>query len=131
DCAPLAIAAVDLEDAADEMPVDRSVKEHRRRHDQATLAVENHAAEIPRFADDGGIAGAIEVIMHLLDQARDLVAENLDGDSVPAHACGSRTRLRKPSTCPRHPGATTVVASNCSTMAGPAMTAPMPSRSRS
>ena len=44
--------------------------------------VEDHAREIARLSDDGGIAGAIEVIVHLIDQARDLVAQDLSGDGV-------------------------------------------------
>jgi hypothetical protein len=60
------------------MAVDRRVEEHRRRHDQPAVAVEDHAAEVARLADDGGIARAIEMVVHLLDQARDLVAQDLD-----------------------------------------------------
>src|SRR5689334_3291993 len=71
-----------LDDAADQMAVDWRVEEHRRRHDQPAAAIEDHAAEIARLADDGRIARAIEMIMHLIDQARDLVAQDLDGDRV-------------------------------------------------
>jgi hypothetical protein len=46
-------AGVGLADALDEMPVDRGVEEHRRRHDQPPFAVKNHAAKIARLADDG------------------------------------------------------------------------------
>ena len=45
-------------------------------------------------------------------------------------AC-SRIRLRKPSTCALQPGGMTVVASNCSTIAGPSIVAPTSRRSRS
>src|SRR5260370_1156284 len=67
-------AAIDLEDAAHEMAIDGRMKKHRRCHDQTPLSVQNHAAEIPRFADDRRIAGAVEVIVHFIDQARDFVA---------------------------------------------------------
>src|SRR5436309_1719334 len=46
------LAAIDLEDTAHEVAIDRRMEKHRRRHDQAPLAVQNHAAEIPGFADD-------------------------------------------------------------------------------
>src|SRR5262245_37839495 len=92
-------AAIGLADALDEMAVDRRVEEHRRRHDQPPFAVENHAAEVARFTDDGRVAGAIEVVMHFLHQARDLVAQDLDGDGVhviasPAPDCRGRRRAR-------------------------------------
>src|SRR5262249_6155911 len=74
--------AVDVEDAADEMAIDRRVEEHRWRHDQAAVAVQDHAGEVARLANDGRIARAIEMIMHLIDQACDLVAQDLDGDGV-------------------------------------------------
>src|SRR5260370_41676115 len=80
--ADAAILAVELEDAADEMTIDRRMKEHRRCDDQTSRPIENDAAEVTRLADDGGGAGTIEMIMHLLDQARDLVANDLDGDRV-------------------------------------------------
>src|SRR6202040_1491097 len=48
--------AVELEDAADEMAVDRRMEEHRRRHNQAPLAVEDYAAKVARLADDGRVA---------------------------------------------------------------------------
>src|SRR5207253_729699 len=68
------LAAIELEDTAHEVAIDRRMEKHRRRHDQAPLAVQNHAAEISGFADDRRVAGAIEVVMHFIDQARDLVA---------------------------------------------------------
>src|SRR5262245_45220352 len=131
----VADVSMQFEDAADEVTIDGGMKEHRRRHDQAPGPVEDHAAEIARLADDGGIAGAIEMIMHLFDQAGDLVAQDLDGDRVDGrrccHARRSRIKLRKPSARPPQPGGMTVVASNCSTIAGPAIATPMSSRSRS
>ena len=92
-------AGIGLADALDEMPVDRGVEEHRRRHDQPPFAVKNHAAEVARLADDGGVAGAVEVVMHFLHQARDLVAQDLDGDGVhvtasPAPDCHGDRRAR-------------------------------------
>ena len=77
-----AFAAVQLENLCHQMPIDRRMKEHRRRDDQAAGAVEDHTAEVARLANDGRIARAIEMIMHLIDQARDLVAQDLDGDGV-------------------------------------------------
>src|SRR5215475_5204065 len=117
------------------MAIDRGMKEHRWGDDQAAVAVENHARKIARFADDGGIAGAVEMKMHFFDQARDLVAQNLDGDGVQSWnhfqtSCFDRTRLRKPSTAACQPGGITVVASNCSTIAGPHSIAPGSSLSR-
>src|SRR5262249_10636915 len=85
-------AAIDLEDTAYQVTIDRCVEKHWRRHNQTPLAVENHAAEIPRFADDRRVAGAVEVVVHFLDEARDLVAQDLDGYGVHAHAL-VRTRL--------------------------------------
>src|SRR5258708_26051039 len=67
---------------SDQVPIDRRMEEHRRSHDEATLAIKDHAGEIARFADDGGIAGAVEMIMHFLHQARDLVAQDLNRDGV-------------------------------------------------
>ena len=87
------VAAMEFENAADQMAIDRRVEEHRRRHDQPPVAVEDHAAEVARLADDGRIAGAIEMVVHLIDQARDLVAQDLDGDGIHAHAL-ARMRLR-------------------------------------
>src|SRR5262249_40403500 len=66
---------VDRKNAADQVPIDRRMEEHRRRHDEAALAIKDHAGEIARFADDGGVAGAVEMIMHFFHQARDLVAQ--------------------------------------------------------
>src|SRR6185437_4746738 len=61
----------------DEVTIDGRVKEHRRRGDEPAAAVEDDAAEIARFADDGRIARAIEMIVHLVDEARHLVADHL------------------------------------------------------
>src|SRR3954447_16621316 len=80
-----AVGAIEIENAADEMPIDRRMKEHGRWNDQAAGAVENNAAEIARLADDCGVAGAIEMIMHLLDEARYLVADDANADGVHAN----------------------------------------------
>src|ERR1700722_7684485 len=64
------------------MPINRRVEEHRRRHDQTAVLIEDHAGEIARLANDGGIAGAIEMVMHLLHQATDAVANDLGGDGI-------------------------------------------------
>ena len=86
------VAAMEFENAADEMAVDRGVEEHGRRHDQPPGTIEDHAAEVARLADDGRVAGAIEMIVHFIDQARDLVAQDLDRDGIHAQAL-ARTRL--------------------------------------
>src|SRR5216683_590093 len=65
------VVAVDVQDAANQMAIDRRVKEHRRRHDEAAGAVEDHAAEVARLANDGRVARAIEMVVHLVDEARD------------------------------------------------------------
>jgi hypothetical protein len=41
-----ALAAIDLQDTADQVPVDRRMEEHRRRHDQPPVTVKDHAAEV-------------------------------------------------------------------------------------
>src|SRR5262249_19069829 len=123
-------AAIDLEDMAHQVPIDRCVEKHWRRQDQTPLAVQNHAAEISRFADDRRVAGAVKVVVHFIDQARDLVAWDLDSDGVHARAL-VRIRLPWPSTRPLQPGGISVVASNCSTMAGAATVALTSRRARS
>jgi hypothetical protein len=75
-------AAMHLEDAADKMEIDRRMQDHRRRHRNAAAAVGNDAGEIARLADDGRIAGAEEMIVHLLHQACDPVAQKLHRDAV-------------------------------------------------
>ena len=87
------VLRVNLDDAAYEMAIDRRMEEHRRRDDEAPGPIENDAAEIPRFADDGGVARTVEMIMHLLDKACDLVADDPDGDRVHAQVA-VRMRLR-------------------------------------
>src|SRR5580704_1990693 len=126
------IATVQLENLCHQVTIDRRVKKHRRRHEQSAMAVEDDAGEIARLADDGRIAGAIEMIVHLLHQAADAVAHDLGGDGVD-HVQPVRSKMRLPwrSTKARQPGGTTVVASNCSTMAGPEKVTPTDSLSRS
>src|SRR5690606_23008870 len=58
------------------------VEEHRRRNDQPPPPVEDDAAEVARLADDGGVSGAVEVIVHLVDKAAHLVADDLNGDRI-------------------------------------------------
>ena len=60
------------------------------------------------------------MVVHLLHQAADAVAHDLGGDGVD-HLQFVRSKMRLPwrSTKACQPGGTTVVASNCSTMAGP------------
>src|SRR5271154_2147698 len=124
------IAAVQLENLRHQVPIHRRVKKHRRRHEHTALTVEDDAGEIARLADDGRIAGAVEKIVHLLHQAADAVAYDLRGNGVD-HLQFVRSKMRLPwrSTKACQPGGTTVVASNCSTMAGP--TKPTPTDSLS
>src|SRR5215210_4758337 len=124
------VIAVQLQDTSHQVAVDRRVKEHRRRDDEPPATIEDHTGEVTRLADDGGVAGAIEMIVHLLDQAENLVAQNLDEDGVHGYA-RSRIKLRSPSTRALQPTGMTVVASNCSTTAGPTTVAPTSRRSRS
>src|ERR1700724_3230801 len=108
------------------------MEEHRWRHEQSAMTIEDHAGKITRFGDDGRIAGAIEMVVHLLHQAADAVAHDLRGNGVD-HVQSVRSKMRLPwrSTKACQPGGTTVVASNCSTMAGPAKPTPTDSLSRS
>src|SRR3954464_2905758 len=76
------VPAVHFEDATYQVTIDRCVEEHRRCNDQPPIAVKDHATEVARLADDGRIARAVEMIMHLIDQAGDLVAQSLGGDGV-------------------------------------------------
>src|SRR5580704_16028067 len=126
------IAAVQLENLCHQMPIHRRMKEHRWRHEQAAVAVEDDAGKVARLADDGRIAGAVEMVVHFLHQAADAIAHDLGGDGVD-HVQSTRSKMRLPwrSTKACQPGGTTVVASNCSTMAGPAKPTPTDSLSRS
>ena len=123
--------AIGPKDVSDQMPVDGRVEKHRRRGDKPSVAVHDDATEVTRFPDDRRIAGAVKMIVHLIGEAGDLVAQDLDRDRVDAHGLASRIRLRAPSTRAVQPGGITVVASNCSTMAGPGIDAPTANRSRS
>ena len=89
------VRAVKRKDAPDQMAIDRGMEKHRRRDDQPAVAVEDHAGKIPQFADDGGIAGAVEMVMHFFHQARDLVAQDLDGDGVQTGVHLLRPRFRQ------------------------------------
>src|SRR3974390_1282200 len=115
------------------MTIDRRMEEHRWRDNQAAGTVEDDTAEVARFPDDGGIAGTIEMIVHLFDEARHLVTNHSGSDRVHCEpqVSGCKTRLRLQSTRPCQFGGMTVVASSCSTMAGPSTTAPTASRLRS
>src|SRR5215469_15534371 len=81
-------------------------------------------------------AGADQRLAHLLDDRRQSAADYLDRDRVDAvgrdrvHGSSSR-RFRYGSTVAVAPGTTKVVASICSTIAGPSMRLPARSLSRS
>jgi uncharacterized protein YfdQ (DUF2303 family) len=83
-----------FQNATDEITIDGRMEEHGWRDNEATGAIKDHAREVSRLADDGGIARAIEMIMHLIDEARDLVAQNLNGDRIHQTAPFSKMRLR-------------------------------------
>ena len=53
--------------------------------DDFALAVEDGAAGVLRFADDGGEAGAEKGVLHLLDDAGQPRLNNLKSDGINAH----------------------------------------------
>ena len=72
------VFAVYVNDTADQVKIDRAVEKHRRRDSEPTLTVCHHAAEITGFANDGGVSGAVEPVIHLFHQAGNAAAEDLD-----------------------------------------------------
>ncbi len=66
----------------DEGPVRDAMEKHRRWNNQTTSLVQYHAGKILGFPDDGGITRAVEMVVHLVYQARDLVAEHLYRDWI-------------------------------------------------
>jgi hypothetical protein len=87
------VGAIELKDTADQMAIDRRMKEHGRCNNQPSRSIENHTTEIARFPYDRRVTGTIEMIMHFFDQARDLVADDLNGDRIHDQVV-VRTRLR-------------------------------------
>src|SRR5680860_1731600 len=92
-----------------------------------TLRVEDRAAGITRLADDRGVAGAEQRVLHLLDDPGQALAHDLDRHGIDGVADGahdmlafSMMRLPMPSTVTTCSGHTTVVESYWSTKAGPA-----------
>src|SRR5207237_2494693 len=98
------------------------------------------------LANDRRHRGALDDRLHLGLRRAEPALDDLARDRVAPHPCPSprgggmstaphrgaparMTRLPNRSTRPRCPGSTTVVASSCSTIAGPTTTAPGPSAS--
>src|SRR5690348_985116 len=101
--------------------------------------VEQRGGAVAAFLDIGGIAGADQRLSHLFGDGGQHAADDLHGDRVNCdrtrrgnvvHAI-SRIRFRYASLRAVIPGNTTVVASICSTIAGPVKRLPWRSRSRS
>ena len=91
-----AVGAVNLQHALAEMAIDGAVEEHRRRRDEAAAGIQDDAGEIPGLANDGGIARAVEMVVHLIDQSGDLIADDFDGDRVDHLSPPSTSRIRLP-----------------------------------
>jgi hypothetical protein len=138
-----------LQDAAD-ITGDRAGLQ-RRAHlafaELAPLGIGECRAEILGFADDAGIAHPHQLVAHLdrdvFQRAVDyggcdridprgghLIGGHSKGGAVHAVSPARSTRLPDGSTLAPHPGGTTVVLSDCRTIAGPANRAPIGSRVR-
>ena len=115
-------SVVDLQNPVDQMEINRRVQGHWRRHRDASRAIGDDTGEIAQFADDGRIAGAEEMVVHLLHQnsRSDYAEVEPSRRRLTQPSRASRIRLRWPSTSAVHPGGSSVVASSCRTMAGPA-----------
>src|SRR6185437_14039930 len=83
------------------------------------LRVEQRRRAVAPLLDVGRVRGTDQRLAGLLDDRRHGRADHLDSDGIDAHAA-SRMRLSQRSTRAVMPGGTNVVASICSTMAGPA-----------
>src|SRR5579859_531866 len=93
--------------------------------------VHDRARRIARLADDRRIAGAEQRVLHLLDNTRETLIDDFDGNRVDhAQVCVSMIKLPNSSTSTDCSGHTTVVASYCWTMAGPSNRCPARSLSR-
>src|SRR6185437_15982174 len=89
---------------------------------RVALGVEQRGRTVPPLLDVGGVAGPHQRLAHLLGDRGEGAADHLDGDRIDArnvHADASRMRFIYGSTKALMPGSTTVVASICSTIAGP------------
>src|ERR1700722_10605453 len=83
--------------------------------------VEQRGGTIAAFLDVRGVGGAHQRLAHFLDDGGQSAADHLDGDWIDggiSHAA-SNNRLSQASTRAVMPAGTKVVASICSTIAGP------------
>ena len=128
-----AAAIANLEKAAE---MDRDVLGLAQR---LAARVEQGGRAVAPLLDVGRMRSADQRLAGLVDDRGHGGADHLDGDGIDggagkpgcvAHAPISRTRFRYGSTRAVMPGRMTVVASICSTMAGPAMRLPFASLSR-
>src|SRR6266403_6231374 len=92
--------------------------------DELGVAIHPHTGDVLALVEAGGVRGPHEGHAHLAHDRRERLPQDLERDRVHrggAHARASRSkrRLPWPSSVPRQPRGTTVVAPNSSTMAGP------------
>src|SRR6185295_13145309 len=93
--------------------------------------IEQCRRAVAPLLDVGRMRGADQRLAGLLDDRGHGGTDDFDGDGVePGHAEASRMRLRYESTRAVQPAGTTVVASICSTIAGPEKRLPGRSVSR-
>src|SRR5258707_440584 len=93
--------------------------------------IEQRRRAIAPFLDVGRMRGADQRLAGLLDDRAHGGTDHFDRDGVDGHGAASRIRFSQRSTRAVMPGGTRVVASICSTMAGPAKRLPGLSASRS
>src|SRR5215468_6551155 len=96
--------------------------------------IEQRRRAVAPLLDVSGMRGADQRLTGLLDDRAHGRADHFDGDGVKrvgaTHAAVSRMRLSQRSTRAVMPGGTSVVASICSTIAGPSKRLPALSASR-
>ena len=108
-------------------------------HDRVAARIAQRRGEVARI-DDEGVAGAQDLLAHLVDRVDERVLQHLEGDRVErcdpargrrrrrgAHVPASSSCMRMlshSSTSARQPGGTTTVESSCSTIAGPWIVVP-------
>src|SRR5437660_12912792 len=98
----------------------------------AAFGVEQRGRAVAPLLDVGRVGGADQRLAGFLHDRGERCADHLDGDRVERHPLGrdrdvhavSKMRLSQASTLAVMPGKTTVVASICSTIAGPAKRLP-------
>ena len=119
------VAAEPLDDARD---VGAELADHH-----PAVAVADHRELVVLLADHRRHRGAADDLVHLEADVQQRVLDEVQGGAVDAHAAllGLISRLACSSTVATWPSRTTVVASYCSTTAGPSTTMPGASRARS